>query len=58
MGDGIFDHYVMKEVLYSIAPSNSDENALKYSDYQTKEKAAMELLQSLSPYYGQILYSI
>ena len=38
MGDGIFDHYVMKEVLYAIAPSNSDKNALKYSDYQTKRK--------------------
>ena len=35
MGDGIFDHYVMKEVAYSIAPKNSDINALKYSDYQT-----------------------
>jgi len=35
MGDGIFDHYVMKEVLYSIAPRNSDVNALKYADYQT-----------------------
>ena len=27
MGDGIFDHYVMKEVGYSIAPANSDQNS-------------------------------
>lgn len=33
MGDGIFDHYVMKEVGYSIAPANSDETAKQYADY-------------------------
>ncbi len=38
MGDGIFDHYVMREVGYSIAPLNSDENAKKYSDYITKRE--------------------
>ena len=36
MGDGIFDHYVMKEVGYSIAPSNSDNMAKKYADFVTK----------------------
>ena len=36
MGDGIFDHYVMKEVGYSIAPSNSDPNAQKYASYVTQ----------------------
>jgi 3-deoxy-D-manno-octulosonate 8-phosphate phosphatase (KDO 8-P phosphatase) len=36
MGDGIFDHYVFKEVGYSIATSNADENAKKYADYVTK----------------------
>ena len=29
MGDGIFDHYVMKEVGYSIAPRKADQNAKK-----------------------------
>ena len=38
MGDGIFDHYVMKEVGYSIAPLDSDFNALKYCDFKTKRK--------------------
>ncbi len=38
MGDGIFDHYVMKEVAYSIAPKNSDINALKYCDFQTQRE--------------------
>tara|TARA_B100000989_G_C19532688_1_gene471036 strand:+ start:5708 stop:6235 length:528 start_codon:yes stop_codon:yes gene_type:complete len=36
MGDGIFDHYVMRKVFYSIAPKNADFNAVKYSDFQTK----------------------
>ena len=36
MGDGIFDHYVMKEVGYSIAPSNADTNAKKYADHITQ----------------------
>ncbi|MBD5771110.1 HAD hydrolase family protein [Marinomonas colpomeniae] len=38
MGDGIFDHYVFKEVLYSIAPKNGDEYVKKVADYVTKRK--------------------
>lgn len=36
MGDGIFDHYVMKEVGYSIAPSNADTNAKSQANFITK----------------------
>jgi len=36
MGDGIFDHYVMKEVGYSIAPANSDKVAKAHSNYVTE----------------------
>lgn len=36
MGDGIFDHYVMKKVGYSIAPANADPLAIKYANYVTK----------------------
>ena len=36
MGDGIFDHYVFKEVGYSIAPANADENAKKTADFLTR----------------------
>jgi len=35
MGDGIFDHYVMKEVGYSIAPQNADNNAKQYANFVT-----------------------
>ncbi len=35
MGDGIFDHYVMQEVGYSISVANGDTNAKKYADYVT-----------------------
>jgi 3-deoxy-D-manno-octulosonate 8-phosphate phosphatase (KDO 8-P phosphatase) len=38
MGDGIFDHYVMKEVGYSIAPANADANCKKYADFVTERK--------------------
>lgn len=36
MGDGIFDHYVMKKVGYAIAPSNADELAKKHAHYVTQ----------------------
>ena len=36
MGDGIFDHYVMKKVGYSIAPANADINAKKFANFVTK----------------------
>lgn len=35
MGDGIFDHYVMNKVGYSIAPSNADFNAKSTASYVT-----------------------
>ena len=33
IGDGIFDHYVMKNVFYSIAPNNADINAKKNANF-------------------------
>lgn len=36
MGDGIFDHYVMEKVYYSIAPSNADFLAKESANYVTK----------------------
>ncbi len=38
MGDGIFDHYVMRKVGYSIAPANSDKNAKRFADYVTERE--------------------
>ena len=38
MGDGIFDHYVMKKVGYSIAPANADALARECADYVTERK--------------------
>ena len=38
MGDGIFDHLVMRNVMYSIAPKNSLDHVLKAADYITKRK--------------------
>lgn len=36
MGDGIFDHYVMREVGYAIATADADSNAKRYADYVTE----------------------
>jgi 3-deoxy-D-manno-octulosonate 8-phosphate phosphatase (KDO 8-P phosphatase) len=36
MGDGIFDHYVMREVGYSIAPANSDRVAKEHASFITE----------------------
>ena len=35
MGDGIFDHYVMREVRYSIAPANAHPFAKRFASYVT-----------------------
>jgi 3-deoxy-D-manno-octulosonate 8-phosphate phosphatase (KDO 8-P phosphatase) len=36
MGDGLFDHYVMRRVGYAIAPANADELAKAQADYVTR----------------------
>lgn len=36
MGDGIFDHYVMKQVGYSIAPANADTLAKQHANFVTQ----------------------
>jgi len=36
MGDGIFDHYVMREVGYAIATANADSNTKKVANFVTK----------------------
>lgn len=36
MGDGIFDHYVFKEVAYSIATANGDDYTKSKANYVTK----------------------
>lgn len=38
MGDGIFDHYVMKKVGYAIATANADSLAKKSAHYVTERK--------------------
>lgn len=36
MGDGIFDHYVMREVGYAVAPANADKLAKQRAQYVTE----------------------
>ena len=39
MGDGIFDHLVMKNVMYSITLKNSLEHVLNSANYVTKRSS-------------------
>lgn len=64
MGDGIFDHYVMAKVGYSIAPNNADINAKSYASFVTKRsggeravaEASMHILDKFfSPYDPELL---
>jgi len=64
MGDGIFDHYVMREVGYSIAPENADSNAKKYANFITQRsggnravaEACLHILEKFfEPYDPEIL---
>ena len=36
MGDGIFDHYVMREVGYAISPANGDKLAKEHAHFVTE----------------------
>jgi 3-deoxy-D-manno-octulosonate 8-phosphate phosphatase (KDO 8-P phosphatase) len=36
MGDGIFDHYVMRDVGYAIATANADKLAKQHAHYVTE----------------------
>lgn len=40
MGDGIFDHLIMKKTYYSIAPKGTLEHVKRFADYVTKSKPA------------------
>ncbi len=62
MGDGIFDHYVMQGVGYSIAPANADRNAKLFANYITERRggdravseAALHILEKFfEPYNPQ-----
>ena len=58
MGDGIFDHYVMKEVGYSIAPSNADELAKKSANYVTKRSGGDRAVAEASLYILKKFFNI
>jgi 3-deoxy-D-manno-octulosonate 8-phosphate phosphatase (KDO 8-P phosphatase) len=64
MGDGLFDHYVMKSVGYAIAPANADALARKHAHFVTQRpggdravaEACLHLLEKFfEPYDPQFL---
>lgn len=60
MGDGIFDHFVMKAVGYAIAPANADINAKAFADRVTQRsggdravaEAALHILETFFTAYA------
>ena len=66
MGDGIFDHYVMAKVGYSIAPANADKNAKGSASFVTERfggdravaEASLHLLEKFfTPFNPDLLPS-
>lgn len=61
MGDGIFDHYVFKQVGYSIAPADADEHARSVANFVTKRaggdrtvaEAALHILEKFFEGYDR-----
>ena len=66
MGDGIFDHFVMKKVAYSIAPANADRIAKEHANFVTERgggdravaEAALHVMDKFfEPYKPEVLPS-
>lgn len=63
IGDGIFDHYVMREVGYSIAPANADRLAKQYANYITTRsggdravaEACLHILEKFFKSYNHLI---
>ena len=63
MGDGIFDHYVMREVGYGIATQDGDSHAKKYADYVTERpggkravaEACLHILERFFVPYNELI---
>jgi len=64
MGDGIFDHYVMKKVGYSIAPANADHLAKQHAHYITQRsggdravaEACLHILENFFTPYNHFIF--
>lgn len=66
MGDGIFDHYVMSKVGYSVAPANADKTAKAHASFITERtggdravaEASLHILEKFfTPYNPDLLPS-
>jgi 3-deoxy-D-manno-octulosonate 8-phosphate phosphatase (KDO 8-P phosphatase) len=64
MGDGIFDHYVMREVGYAISPSNGDKLAKEHAHFVTERsggdravaEACLHIMEKFfTPFNPQVL---
>ena len=58
IGDGFYDYYVMKNVMYSIATNNSDQRTKEQADYIIKEMAEIEQYLKHVYIYMRSFYAI
>jgi len=57
MGDGFFDHKIMKNVGYSIAPKNADANAKKVAKFITDRKGGDRAVAEACVHILKIFYN-
>lgn len=58
MGDGIFDHLIMKKVQYAICPNGSLEHVTKAADYVTKNFPAKRAVAEAVVHILKIFFRI
>ena len=58
MGDGIFDHLIMKKSYYSIAPKGSLKHVCQTANYVTKNKPAQRAVAEAVIHLLKVLYGI
>ena len=58
MGDGIFDHLIMKKVYYSIAPKGTLNHVAKSANYITKRKPAERAVAEAVVHILKKIYNI
>ncbi len=58
MGDGIFDHLIMKKAYYSIAPMGALNHVCKSANYVTKKKPAERAVAEAVIHLLKVIYGI
>ena len=58
MGDGIFDHLIMKKAYYSIAPMGALNHVCQSANYVTKNKPAQRAVAEAVIHLLRVIFDI